>query len=294
MTIKPQNGENNTPLCSIRRQSSGYETLADLHMQWQDAAISSTPHSCSSLHTQAPNRQNLPAKTRKLKPKAKRKGPADPWISDNSAISIRAMWRMNPEQKLFGEEKDRHKKLPKKIRSLRIQSAKKHHQNGNTGRKKKGTFVVYSVFVQLDNGHSFVVHRRYNQFFAFHNQLRRKYPTKVLPSLPPKVLIGNSSRRTVTKRLQYLRMYLLLLLSTHNIRGDQVLLSFLGVKTTQRQVSEEDEMSEFSWFTRTGQATPPMIKYIQNGSPGTPKTMSNSPKPTPTQTPTARCQRFWG
>lgn len=293
MTIKLQNDHNSTPLSSIRRQSSGYESLADLHMPWQDGVISNTSHSCSSLHSQAPNRQNFPAKTRKVKSKEKRTGQADSWISDNSAISTRAKRKINPEQKYPGEENYRHKNLLKKLQSVNIQSYKKYHQTSGTGTGGKRTFVVYSVLVQLDNGHSFVVHRRYNQFFAFHKQLRRKYPTKALPTLPPKVLIGNTSRRAVTKRLQHLRTYLLLLLSTNNIKGDQALLSFLGVKPTQRQVSQDDEMSEFSWFKRTGQPTPPMIKYIQHRSPGTTKKLP-SPKPTPTQTPTARCQFFLG
>ncbi|KAI9988074.1 hypothetical protein PInf_024335 [Phytophthora infestans] len=91
-------------------------------------------------------------------------------------------------------------------------------------------YVIDVVF----NGTTWQLARRYKEFDALHNQLKRKYPGTTLPGLPPKHVFTPTEGVFINHRKGQLEAFLKQLLLHPIASTDVLLMSFLGVVSTSR------------------------------------------------------------
>ncbi|XP_022649490.1 serine/threonine-protein kinase Sgk2-like isoform X2 [Varroa jacobsoni] len=97
--------------------------------------------------------------------------------------------------------------------------------------------IMYRIAVE-SYGQTWYVHRRFQEFMALSDTLKKLYPKDLVPKLPSKTLFNNRSEEFVSKRSKGLQQFLNALLECEILRGDKHVAGFLQTELTDERLLE--------------------------------------------------------
>lgn len=95
--------------------------------------------------------------------------------------------------------------------------------------EKKGIILKHNEYHVSSKKHNCTVNRRYNDFVAFHDMLLARFPYRLIPTLPPKKLMG-ASKEFIEARKRSLKRFLTLVVRHPVLCEDKIVNFFLTVK----------------------------------------------------------------
>ncbi|XP_068674297.1 sorting nexin-8-like [Montipora foliosa] len=95
--------------------------------------------------------------------------------------------------------------------------------------EKKGIILKHNEYHVSSRRHNCTVNRRYNDFVAFHDLLLLRFPYRLIPTLPPKKLMGGS-KEFIEARKRALKRFLTLVARHPVLCEDKIVNFFLTVK----------------------------------------------------------------
>ncbi|XP_031567509.1 sorting nexin-8-like [Actinia tenebrosa] len=110
--------------------------------------------------------------------------------------------------------------------------------------EKKGILLKHNEYQISSKRHNMTVHRRYNDFVAFHDVLISRFPYRLVPKLPPKKLMG-ASKEFIEARRRALKRFLNVVARHPVLSNDRIVIFFFTIKGSDIGQKMKDQFKSF-------------------------------------------------